>query len=396
MKLRKILALTLTCVMLFAIALPISASAAPVIKLYIDGVLKTPAVAPYVEKGTTFVPVRFVTENLGADVSWDGNTQRATVKSAGATIVFTIGSTSYTVNGASRTLTAAPKLVRSGSTTSTMVPIRAIAEGMGATVDYDAKEYAAKVNYFSTMTGTLKITGSTTVQPIVQAAADKLTALNNSRISISVAGGGSGTGINDCIAGTNNLGMSSRDLTTDELSKITPFGVAQDGIAVIVHPSNGVSNLTKAQAADIFLGKIKNWNEVGGANAPILVYTRETGSGTRATLEEMLLNKESVVGTATPFASSALIKQAVARERNAIGYDSIGFVDSTVKAVSLDGTAATAASVNSGKYIMGRDLWMVFKSTNGRATGNSAKFIDYLRTEDVQKNIVEKEGYIAR
>jgi phosphate transport system substrate-binding protein len=393
MKLKKTLTVTLACVMLLAIACPINASAAPVIKLYIDGVLKTPAAAPYVESGTTFVPVRFITENLGAEVSWDGPKQQAIVESAGAKIVFTIGSRTYTVNGASKTLTAAPKLVRSGGATSTMIPIRAIAEGMGATVDYDGSAYAAYVNYFSTMTGTLKITGSTTLQPIAQAAADQLNALNGNKVSVSVAGGGSGTGINDCIAGTNNLGMSSRELTADEASKISGFDVARDGIAIIVHPSNKVTNLTAQQAADIFLGKIKNWNEVGGDDAPILVHTRETGSGTRATLEEMLLEKESVVGTATPFASSTLIKQAVAKEKNAVGFDSIGFVDSTVKAVSLDGTTATAASVKSGTYIMGRSLLIVCKE---RPAGNAAKFIDYLRTEDCQKNIVEKEGYIAK
>ena len=393
MKLKRILNVILACTIIFAIALPAGASAANPIKLYIDGVLKTPTVDPIVEGGATFVPVRFVTENLGADVSWDSAKRQATVKSAAANIVFTIGSKSYTVNGVSKTLTAAPILFTSGSTSYTMVPIRAIAEGMGADVNYDSKTYAAYVNYFSTMTGTLKITGSTTLQPIAQAAADKLNTLNSKKISISVAGGGSGTGINDCIAGTNNLGMSSRELTADEASKINDFDVARDGIAVIVHPSNKVTNLTKQQAADIFLGKIKNWNEVGGDSAPILVYTRETGSGTRATLEEMLLSKESVVSIATPFTSSTLIKQAVAREKNSIGFDSIGFVDRTVKAVSLNGTAPTAASVKSGNYIMGRDLYIVCK---GRPTGNAAKFIDYLRTEDCQKNIVVKEGYIER
>jgi len=119
--------------------------------------------------------------------------------------------------------------------------------------------------------------------------------------------------------------------------------------------------------------------------------TRETGSGTRATLEEMLLNKESVVGRATPFTSSELIKQAVAKDKNAIGFDSIGFIDETVKAVSLDGIAASSETVISNTYAMGRHLYCV---TKGRATGTSAMFIDYLKSLDCQKNIVVPEGYV--
>jgi phosphate transport system substrate-binding protein len=337
--------------------------------------------------GTTLVPLRFISENLGAEVSWDQASKKATIKSAGYTVVFTIGSKSYTVNGQSKTLLAEPQNVGG----STMVPLRAFAESIGAEVSYSSATHTASVDYFTTMSGSLKLTGSTTLQPIAQAAADKLAAMN-SGLSISVAGGGSGTGVNDTIAGTNNLGMSSRELTAEESAQIIPFAVANDGIAIITHPSNSVKSLTKAQAADIFLGKIKNWKDVGGANAPILVQTRETGSGTRSTLEEMLLNKESVVATATPHNSSQLIKQAVAKDANAIGFDSIGFVDSSVSAVSLEGVAASASSVKSGSYAMGRSLFILSKSA---PTGNAAKFIDYLRTADCQKNIVEKEGYIS-
>ncbi len=167
--------------------------------------------------------------------------------------------------------------------------------------------------------------------------------------------------------------------------------IANDGIAIIVHPNNPVKNLTKEQAAKIFLGEIKNWNEVGGNNAPILVQTRETGSGTLATLEEMLLEKKQVVSTATPHTSSALVKQAVAKSANAIGFDSIGFVDNTVKAISLNGTAPTADNVKNGSYVMSRNL-LVF--TKNKPTGASAMLIDYLRSSFCQENIVKNEGYV--
>jgi phosphate transport system substrate-binding protein len=303
-------------------------------------------------------------------------------------VVFTVGSRTYTVNGSGKTLTAAPKLVNGN----TLVPIRAFAEAIGAKVNYNTASNTATVDYFTTLTGTLKIDGSTTLQPIAQAAADKLISMNKG-LSITVAGGGSGTGIKDAGAGTVNIGMSSRELTADELKTLSAYAVANDGIAIIVHPDNPVKNLTAEQAAKIFLGEIRNWQDVGGANAPIMVMTRETGSGTRATLEEMILEKKSVLETATPFTSSTLIKQAVAKDKNAVGFDSIGFVDNTVKAVSLDGRAATSATVINGTYGMGRQLLCC---TKGTATGLSAIFIDYLRSKDCQDNIVEKEGYVKR
>ena len=364
----------------------ISVSAANDITLIIDGVTQKPTVAPVVENGTTLVPLRLISETLGAEVSWNTAKQQATIQTAAYTVVFTIGSTTYTVNSASKTLLQAPKLING----STMVPIRAFAEAIGAKVNYIASTNTATVDYFTTMTGTLKIDGSTTLQPIAQAAADKLMKMNKN-LSITVDGGGSGTGIKDVQAGIVNIGMSSRELTDDELKTINAYAVANDGIAIIVHPDNPVKNLTKDQASKIFLGEIKNWKDVGGNDAPIIVMTRETGSGTRATLEEMILSKQSIAETATPYTSSALIKQAVAKDKNAIGFDSVGFVDSTVKAVSLDGKAATSETVMDNTYGMGRQL---FCCTKGKATELSAMFIDYLRSADCQNSIVEAEGYI--
>ena len=120
--------------------------------------------------------------------------------------------------------------------------------------------------------------------------------------------------------------------------------------------------------------------------------TRETGSGTLTTLIDLLLGSgKTVVDTATPHSSSALMKNAVAASKNAIGFDSIGFVDSTVKALSLDGKKATSATVINKTYGMSRQLYVC---TRGKATGINAMFIDYLRSMDCQNSIVEKEGYV--
>ncbi|SMC37781.1 phosphate ABC transporter substrate-binding protein PstS family protein [Papillibacter cinnamivorans] len=386
MKLIKRILPMFLAVMLFTAMIP-AASAATTISIKIDGQTVSSDTAPYVENGTTLVPVRVITEYLGADVSWVQAKQQAVVKTAGYTVVFTLGSKNYTVNGVTKTLLLAPRAVNQR----TMIPLRALSEAIGADVDYDAATKTAVVNYFTTMTGSIKISGSTTLQPIAQAAADKLLSMNTG-LSIAVSGGGSSAGIKDTINGANNVGMSSRVLTADESASLTQFTVANDGIALIVNPNNTVKNLTKEQAEKIFLGEITNWKDVGGNDAPILVQTRETGSGTLATLSELLLEKAAVVSTATPYASSALIKQAVASDVNAIGFDSIGYVDSSVKVVSIGNITPTTETVKSGAYLLSRSLYVF---TKGTPEGVNAKFIDFLKSESCQKDIVVKEGYIA-
>ncbi|MCL2812960.1 MAG: phosphate ABC transporter substrate-binding protein PstS family protein, partial [Oscillospiraceae bacterium] len=384
---KRIFTLAIAIAMILVMIPAVSVSAANEITLIIDGVKQNPTVAPVVENGTTLVPLRLISETLGAEVSWNASKQQAAIQTAAYTVVFTIGSKTYTVNDASKTLAEPAKLV-SGST---MVPLRAFAEAIGAKVNYISSTHTATVDYFTTMTGDLKISGSTTVQPIAQEAADALMKMNKD-LSITVSGGGSGTGVKDAQAGTVNIGMSSRELTAAEMKTLNVYAVANDAIGLIVHPDNPVKNLTKEQASKIFLGEIKNWKEVGGNDAPIMVMTRETGSGTLTTLIDLLLGSgKSVVDTATPYSSSALIKQAVAKDKNAIGFDSIGFVDSTVKALSLDGRNATATTVMNKTYGMARQLYVC---TKGRALGVSAMFIDYLKSAACQNNIVEKEGYV--
>jgi phosphate transport system substrate-binding protein len=384
---KKFLSAMLLCTLVFFSAGGMDQAAAAAITLEIDGKIISTDVAPVVKNGTTLVPARVITETLGASVVWDQASKRATIETAGYTVIFTVGSTAYTLNGSPKNLTTAPEIIDGR----TLIPLRALAESIGAEVNYDAGANRASIKYFSNLSGSIKVSGSTTVLPIMQSAADKLLAANRG-LSIAVAGGGSGAGIKDTQAGANNIGMSSRDLTPDELRELTPVVIAGDGIAIIVHPNNPVGNLTREQAAQIFLGEIKNWKDVGGNDAPILVQTRETGSGTLTTLEELLLDRQSVVATATPFTSSALIKQAVARSANAVGFDSIGFVDSTVKAVSLDGVTATDSTVKNKSYPLSRSLYVL---TKGRASGVNARLIDYLRTGDVQNQIVQGEGYVT-
>ena len=381
----KIASLFLILVMMFSLMAATAVAADP-IKIMIDGKEVKSDVVPVVENSRTLVPLRVISETLGADVEWIQSSRQAVIKMTAYTVVFTIDSANYTVNGATRTLDVPAKTVNGR----TMIPLRAFAESIGAEVDYSNN--TAIINYFSNITGSIKVSGSTTIQPIMEAAARNLEELNKGKLSVTVAGGGSGAGLNDTKSGANNIGMSSSSVSADDKAILEVYEIAKDAIAVIINPSNPVSNLNKEQIKKIFTGEIKNWNEVGGSNAPILIHTRETGSGTLTSLEDLLLDKEKVVDRATPYASAELLKNAVAKDPNGIGFDSIGFVDSTVKAVSVNNIRPSADTVNNGTYPASRSLYVFTKGAPGKA---EAIVIDYLRSLECQSNIVAKEGYVA-
>jgi phosphate transport system substrate-binding protein len=388
---KKIFAIVL--VVLVAVALLPTASAAPStnpITLVIDGKTVTPTIAPYIdtESNRTLVPMRTIAETLGAVVSWNDSKKQATFETAAYTVVFTINSSNYTVNGVTKTLDNPAR----NNNSNTMVPLKAFADSIGAEVSWNGMTRTVTVNYFTAMSGDLKMSGSTTVQPIVEAAGAKLEQMNPGKFSYSVVGSGSGSGIKDVAAGTVNIGNSSRELTADELaSGLIPNPICNDGIVVIVNPENGITQLTTEQAKDIFLGNIKNWKDVGGADAPIIVNTRESSSGTLSALKELLLENENVVSTATPHASNGLMVQAVASNKYAVGFASMGYVDSTIKGLTLNGIAATTTTVINGTYPLSRQLFCV---TKGAATGLAAMFIDYLRTDEAQSSIIAAEGYV--
>ncbi|MDR0490352.1 MAG: phosphate ABC transporter substrate-binding protein PstS family protein [Oscillospiraceae bacterium] len=384
-KSKRIFALALTFSLILCVV-SFSTLAAEPVKLVIDGKTIACEVPPDLENGTTFVPIRVVTETLGAEVDYDSATRNVTVKTSLHVLIFTIGSKDYTVNGVKKTLLAAPRL----KDNRTMMPIRALSESIGATVGYVESTRTATVDYFSKMTGSLKISGSTTVQPIATAAAEALKAMS-SGLAIDVAGGGSGAGINEATEGSVNIGMSSSALKPEQAEALSKFVIAYDGVAIIVNNDNPVKNLSKEQAQKVFTGEIKNWKDVGGNDAPILVQTRETGSGTLATLEDLLLGKGvEVVGSATPHNSTALLQQEVAKSKNAIGFISSGYVDGTIKALTIGNIAPTMANIKSNTYPICRELILVTKGAPGAL---AATYIDYLRSEAGQ-SIVAKEKYI--
>ncbi len=250
---------------------------------------------------------------------------------------------------------------------------------------------------------TIKISGSTTVLPIVQKAADQYMAAHP-EADIQVSGGGSGVGIQMIGAKTVDIGMTSRELTKDELAKNPSFvvtSVAQDGIAVIVNPANTIQYITLDQLKNIYLGKITKWTEITGASVPntnnqIVIIGRDSASGTRVYFDETVLLKATPTNKMLEKNSNGAVTQTVAQTPGAIGYVSIGFVSNDVKAVPVwynaqKIVAPTLENVKSKTYPVSRDLYII---TNGKPSGLAGDFINYILSADGQK-IVADEGYVT-
>ncbi len=244
--------------------------------------------------------------------------------------------------------------------------------------------------------GTIVIKGSTTVLPIAQAASEAYMK-KHPDVSISLSGGGSGDGIKALIDQSTDIANSSRDLKPEEVSLAKSRGVnpmthrvAIDAIVPVVHPSNPVANLTIEQLSLIYQGKITNWKEVGGTDKKIVVISRDTSSGTYETWEQKVLHNAKVTPRAQLQASNGAIVQAVSKNKYAIGYIGIGYLNRTLKGLQVNGIQASAQTALSGKYPIARPLFMF---TNGQPKGPAADFIQFLLSPAGQK-IVKKEGFV--
>lgn len=250
---------------------------------------------------------------------------------------------------------------------------------------------------------TIKISGSTTVLPIVQKAADQYMATHPDA-DIQISGGGSGVGIQAIGAKTVDIGMSSRDVTNAEMTKYPSFvvtTVAQDGIAVVVNPANTIPYITLDQIKNIYLGKTTKWTEITGADVPgtnnqIVVIGRDSASGTRAFFDEHLLAKKTPTAKMLEKNSNGAVLQTVAQTPGSIGYVSIGFVSKDVKALPIwynadKVIAPNLENVKSRAYPVSRNLYVI---TNGQPSGLAGDFINYILSADGQK-IVADEGYVT-
>lgn len=242
----------------------------------------------------------------------------------------------------------------------------------------------------------LTVSGSTTLLPIAQRAAESYMEAHP-ETAITVSGTGSGNGIKALLDGSINLATSSRFLKDAEVKKAleqnrypVPFSVALDGLVPVVHPDNKVADLTLAQLKDIYTGKVTNWKELGGADAPIVAVGRDTSSGTYEVWESKVMKKERVTPKAMVVASNGAMLSTVADNPNAVGYLGLGYVNDQVKALKVEGKAASYEATRDGSYPIARAL---FFFTDGWPSGETKKFIDFVLSDDGQK-LVKEAGYV--
>lgn len=252
----------------------------------------------------------------------------------------------------------------------------------------------SNTNSNADISGSITAAGSTALQPLAEPAAQKfMEKYKNAKVQ--VQGGGSGVGLTQVSQGAVDIGNSdvyaAEKLPADTAKQLVDHKVCVVGFATVVNPSVKVNSLTKQQLIDIFTGKVKNWKDAGGDDMEIVVLNRPSSSGTRATFKKYALDgQEEANGIALTEESSGTIKKVIGENKGSISYLALSYVDSSVKALQLDGVAPTADNVKSGKY----PIWSYeHMYTKGEPTGLAKAFLDYMMGDEV-KSIILDGGYI--
>jgi phosphate transport system substrate-binding protein len=254
-------------------------------------------------------------------------------------------------------------------------------------------------------TGSIVVKGSDTMVNLASAWAEEYQ-LKNPGVKISVSGGGSGFGITALIDGTTDICNNSRPWKQEEIARAkkekgfdpVQIVVALDGVTVVVNPQNPVNDLTMEQLAAIYTGKISNWREVGGLDAPIVVLSRDSNSGTHVFFKEHVLqakDKNAEYGSDVQFLpTSQSIHDEVARNPNAIGYFGLGYLSDKVKVLGIKKDASSDAekpsleSIKDGSYPIARPL---FVTTRGQPEGIIKEYIDWILGPEGQRIVSELE-----
>ncbi len=241
------------------------------------------------------------------------------------------------------------------------------------------------------VSGTVTLAGSTSVQPLAEELGTSYMEVNKDA-RIEVAGGGSGAGVKAAQSGTADVGMASRALKSEETG-IKPVVIAIDGIAVVVNKDNAAADLTTEQVKEIFSGKIKNWKDVGGSDSNIVVVNREDGSGTRDAFKELVLGEDEFVAEAIIQNSTGAVREAVSQDVNAIGYISFGGLNDSVKPLNINGVEPTEENIKAHSYPISRPFnFLVNESSDPTAIAQA--FIDYVLSPEGQA-VVADHGYVT-
>jgi phosphate transport system substrate-binding protein len=238
---------------------------------------------------------------------------------------------------------------------------------------------------------TIAISGSTSVGPLAEKLAFKYEENNDVKIEINQIG--SSAGITNAISGVSEIGMSSRDLKQEEIdSGLSETIIAYDGIVVVTHPTNKVKDLTLDEVKKIFTGKVTNWKELGGEDLEIVVVSREDGSGSRDSFQEIVdFSSGELVRSAIIASGNGNIKTTVATNKHAVGFISFEYIDESISTIDINGVEATADNVLQQKYKLSRPFLFVNKEEN--LTDAGQQFIDFILSPDGQA-VVSETGAI--
>jgi phosphate transport system substrate-binding protein len=238
------------------------------------------------------------------------------------------------------------------------------------------------------LSGTITEAGSTSVQPLAERLASVFMQMHP-KVTVTIQGGGSSVGITSADEGTVDIGAASRELKPSEPPLVKHL-LARDGIAIVTPPANTVTGLTKDEVRRIFADEVTNWSQVGGADAEIIVIAREEGSGTRGAFEEMVMGEDLITSNAILQLSNGAVRTTVSTTPNSIGFLSFGYLDTSVKALAVDGVEGTVENAKNGSYPIVRSLYFLTKEA---PTGLGKEFIDFCLSAEGQ-SIVTDEGFI--
>lgn len=236
----------------------------------------------------------------------------------------------------------------------------------------------------------IAISGSTSVGPLMEKLAESYEGKNEG-VTIEINQVGSSAGIKDAINGVSEIGMASRELKDQEKAEVKGTAIAYDGIALIMNKSNTVKDLTMDQIKGIYTGQITNWKEIeGGKDAPIVVVSREEGSGTRDAFQEIIgyeseeLTKEAMISN-----GNGGVKETVVGNENAIGFVSFEYLDDAINVATVEGAEASAEAVKNSSYKISRPFNIVTKE--GNLTENGQKFIDFILGDEGQQIVADNK-----
>jgi phosphate transport system substrate-binding protein len=233
----------------------------------------------------------------------------------------------------------------------------------------------------------INVSGSTSVSPFAEHLAE-LYQKQHAGLSVNVQSLGSTAGIQAAMQGVAEIGMSSRELKKDEAEKLDELVIARDALAVVVHPTNPITNLTQAQVQGIFSGTLTNWAELGGTDTAIVLVVREAGSGTAGAFDELVMKGIHITPNALRQGSNGAIRQVVSDDPNAVGYISLGIVDSTVKAVAINNVAPSVEHVLAKTYKFVRPFLFVWPKGSQLNT-LAQSYVDYVMSAEAQDELTK-------